>query len=968
MIKWFSTAALLALCAVAGPLNAAVGDPSFISFSKAARAAPLAEKGTAATLWLDANEFPAVLRAAGDLQADIARVSGVKPRIHTGSSAPEGKVVLVVGTLDKSALISQLVQQRKLDVRAIAGRWEAFVIEVLARPWPGVDQAIVIAGSDRRGAIYGLYDVSEQIGVSPWYWWADVPVPTHESLFVRAGCYVNAGPVVKYRGIFLNDEAPALQNWAQEKFGGVNHKFYRHVFELMLRLRANYLWPAMWGNSLFDDDPRSAPLADEYGIVLGTSHHEPMMRAHVEWARYGAGPWDYSKNERVLQEFWRSGVERVRDNEKIITVGMRGDGDEAMSEDTNVSLLTKIVDDQRAILKDVFGKRPQQIPQLWALYKEVQDYYERGMHPPDDVTLLWCDDNWGNIRRLPTLAERQRAGGAGIYYHFDYVGGPRNYKWLNTVPIVKVWEQMNLAAAYGADRIWIVNVGDLKPMEFPIEFWLSMAWNPARFSADTLDDYSVAWAAREFESLHAAQIAALINGYTKLNGRRKPEMLAPDTLSLVNYREAERVSDEWRDLVRRADRVNAALPAQFRAAFFQLVGYPIKASAGIQDLYIAAGRNRLYASQGRPGANAEARKVRSLFAADAALAGEYHQLKGGKWNHMMSQVKLGYTTWQQPDAEVMPAVSEVRPLPGSSMALSIEGSTGSWPSYNAGPASLPPLDVIARGTRWIEVFNRGDAPFEFSVKADQPWITLSQSSGLVRDFARIEIGANWDVVPIGNSKALLTVQATTGQRLTVEISVAMPATLPPARFEGFVESDRHIAIEAPHYSRVVKDGDVTWQTLPDSGRTLGGVGVVPVTATARSIGARSARLEYDVYLYSSGNVQVSMDLAPSLDFQSGEGLRIGVSFNDASPQVLRLETWAEQNWSKAVADGVRRLVSQHHVERPGAQVLKVWMVTPGVVLQRIVIDAGGVRDSYLGPPQSVRWGDVRTRRRSSTGQ
>jgi hypothetical protein len=723
----------------------------------------------------------------------------------------------------------------------------------------------------------------------------------------------------------------------------------------MLRLRANYLWPAMWGNSLVDDDPRSAPLAEEYGIVLGTSHHEPMMRAHVEWARYGTGAWDYSKNERTLREFWRAGVEKVRNNEKIVTVGMRGDGDEAMSEDTNVSLLTRIVNDQRAILQDVFGLEPQRIPQLWALYKEVQDYYERGMQVPDDVTLLWCDDNWGNIRRLPLPGERHRAGGAGVYYHFDYVGGPRNYKWLNTVPIAKVWEQMRLAAAYGADRIWIVNVGDLKPMEFPIEFFLTLAWNPSRFSADTLDDYSVAWAAREFGPGHAAEVAALINGYTKLNGRRKPEMLAPDTLSLVNYREADRVSEEWRDLVTRADRLNEALPPEFRAAFFQLAGYPIKASAGIQDLYIAAGRNRLYAAQGRPGANAEAEKVRSLFAADAALARDYHRLEGGKWNHMMSQVKLGYTTWQQPDAEVMPAVNEVRPLARASMALSIEGHTGSWPSYNAGPAALPPLDAIARGTRWIQIFNRGDQPFDFSVTADQPWVTLSHSSGSVRDSTHIEVGAKWDVVPTGNSKATLTVQASTGQRLTLQVPVDRAATLPPSRFEGFVESDRHIAIEAPHYSRVVKEGDVTWQALPDFGRTLGGVTVAPVTAPTRSPTARSARLEYDIFLYSSGDLNVSMDLAPSLDFQSGEGLRIAVSLNDAPPQVLKLDTEARDHWSKAVGDGIRRLVSKHRVDRAGAQVLKIWMVTPGVVLQRIVIDAGGVRDSYLGPPESVRW-------------
>lgn len=949
----------LVCMSIQGVANAAIGDETFIAFSRSAGSVPLVENRTATSLWLDANEFPSVLRAAGDLQADVARVSGVRPQLRTTSASVAGKVVLLAGTFGRSTLIDRLVSERKLDSQGIAGRWEAFVIEVIANPWPNVDRAIVIAGSDARGTIYGLYEISQQIGVSPWYWWADVPVQKREALFVRAGRHADPGPAVKYRGIFLNDEAPALQNWAEEKFGALNHRFYAHVFELMLRLRANYLWPAMWGNSLFDDDPRSAPLANEYGIVLGTSHHEPMMRAHVEWARYGRGPWDYTKNAAALRDFWRTGLERVRDNEKIVTIGMRGDGDEAMSEETNVNLLTTIVADQRRILEDVLGKQPREIPQLWALYKEVQDYYERGMRVPDDVTLLWSDDNWGNLRRLPTPPERRRSGGAGVYYHFDYVGGPRNYKWLNTIPITKIWEQMNLAAAYGADRIWIVNVGDLKPMEFPIEFFLTLAWNPARFSADTLNDYSVAWAAREFGPRHAQSIAALINGYTKLNGRRKPEMLAPNTYSLVNYRESERVLAEWQALVADAERVHRELSAEHRAAFFQLVLYPVKASAGIHELYIAAGRNRLYAEQGRVDTNAEAARVRALFAADAALAREYHELAGGKWNHMMSQVKLGYTTWQQPNAEIMPAVSEIEALERASLAVALEGSTTSWPSYDAGPARLPRLDAIARGTRWIEIFNRGARSFEYSARADREWITVSEAAGTIGSTKRIEIGARWELVPTGDSIAIVTIEASTGERIDVDVPIHKPASLPPQSFTGFVEGNGYVAIEAPHYSRVTKDGDVTWRTLPDFGRTLGGVGVVPVTAAERSLHARSARLEYDVYLYTTGELNVSLDLAPSLDFQSGSGLRVAVSFDDAPPQVLKLDTWSPANWSAAVANGIRRLTSKHRLERAGAHDLKVWMITPGVVLQRITIDTGRVRESYLGPPESIRWNGAR---------
>jgi hypothetical protein len=963
-----------------------VGETSYVSFELVAGGAGLAANSEAAPIWVDQRDHPAVLRAAADLQKDIERVTGVGPDLSTWATADTSnheaaRAVVIVGTVGRSALIDRLVARKKLDVREIAGKWESFLVEVIDRPMPGVERAIVIAGSDQRGTVYGIYDLSEQIGVSPWYWWADVPVQKHTALYVKPGRTVRGEPAVKYRGIFINDEAPAMTGWAREKFGGFNHELYAHVFELILRLRGNYIWPAMWDPHAFaDDDARNIMLAEEYGVVIGTSHHEPMMRAHDEWRRYGKGPWDYSVNDDRLRKFWHDGVDRVLTTEKIVTIGMRGDGDEAMSAQTNVALLERIVADQRSILEQLTRRPAAETPQLWALYKEVQDYYEQGMRVPDDVTLLWCDDNWGNIRRLPLPSERQRAGGAGVYYHFDYVGGPRNYKWLNTVPITKVWEQMNLAWQYGATRVWIVNVGDLKPMEFPIEFFMTLAWDPSRWTLDaaaeasertnarlrrdgrvasseprSLNDYSLAWATREFGARHAADIAALINGYTKLNGRRKPEMLAPDTFSLVNYREAERVSAEWAALVERADRVYAQLPEAQRTAFFQLVLYPVKASAGIQELYIATGRNRLYALQGRTSANAQADRARALFAADGDLVRAYHQLNGGKWNHMMSQAKLGYTTWQQPDIEVAPALSEVRPRAGASMAIAVEGSEVAFPSLNSGTAKLPPLDPVGADTRRIEVFNRGDASFTYKLSADSS-VVVTPSSGTVADAAELNISADWNVAPTGQSTATVRIEASTGESQIVQVPLVKPTALPPRAFKGFVESDRHIAIEAPHFSRAIDEGGIAWRTLPDFGRTLGGITSFPVTAkNGESPNARSPHLEYDVWLFSTGELRVELQLAPSLDFQSGDGLRLAVSFDDASPQILRLATMAtKDNWDRAVADGVRRVISTHTIANSGHHVLKFWRVTPGVVLERIVIDAGGVRPSYLGPPESKR--------------
>ncbi|HEX4851279.1 MAG TPA: glycosyl hydrolase 115 family protein, partial [Puia sp.] len=324
------------------------------------------------------------------------------------------------------------------------------------------------------------------------------------------------------------------------------------VFELILRLKGNYLWPAMWGNAFYDDDSLNKKTADDFGIVIGTTHHEPLLRAHDEWRRYGKGPWNYDSNENVLKDFWRKGVERALNTETIVSVGMRGDGDKPMTEGTAISLLERIVKDQREIVADVTGKPASETPQLWALYKEVQDYYDKGMRVPDDITLLLCDDNWGNIRKLPKPGDKKREGGYGIYYHFDYVGDPRNYKWLNTNQVERTWEQMHLAYEYGVDRIWIVNVGDIKPMEFPISFFLDYAWNPKKWNEKNLPDYYVQWASRQFGEQHAKEIAYLIARYTLFNSRRKPELLSPETYSLTNYEEADRVVNEYKQLERQA--------------------------------------------------------------------------------------------------------------------------------------------------------------------------------------------------------------------------------------------------------------------------------------------------------------------------------------------------------------------------------------------------------------------------------
>jgi hypothetical protein len=953
--------ALVALAFLLPCVAFGIGQERIVEFAPSDGCTVLVSGGAAAPIQVDERDWPGVIRAAKDFQADIARVTGVTPTLgHVEASL--GPSVVIVGTVGKSRLVDQLVQEKKIDVLPIVGKWEATLVQVVKQPAPNVGSSLVIAGSDKRGTIYGIYNLSEQMGVSPWYWWADVPVTHHEALFVKAGRHVQGPPLVRYRGIFLNDEAPALSGWTREKFGGFNHGFYTNVFELLLRLKANYLWPAMWDNSFATDDPLNARLADEYGIVVGTSHHEPMMRAWKEWSRAGNGPhsWDYVKNDAKLRAFWAEGLRRTRDYEKVITLGMRGDGDEPMTETESIALLERIVADQRKMIGELIRPDLERVPQSWALYKEVQGYYERGMRVPDDVTLLWCDDNWGNLRRLPTPEEQRRPGGAGIYYHFDYVGGPRNYKWLNTVPLPKVWEQMNLAYHHDATRLWIVNVGDLKPMEIPVEFFLTFAWNPERWTQNDLDTYLRLWAAREFGPRHATDIADLAAKYTKYNGRRKPELLDPDTFSLPNYGEADRVVAEWQKLMDRAEAISAHLPPESRDALFQLILHPVKACGIFNELYVAAAKNRLYANQGRATANDFAAKARDLFQADAKLTEYYHrQLAGGKWNHMMSQTHIGYTNWQQPPVNLMPAAREIELPAAASLGVAVEGSSAAWPGTKE-TAALPEFDVFNRPRRYIDVFNRGSGPFEFQATASVPWIVLSAARGRVAKEQRLWVSVDWTQAPVGHATGNVTIAGAAPEPVMVQVRAFNPAASVRAKVRGFVEADGCVANEAAHYSARHDTATARWELLPDHGRTGSAMTVLPVTAPSANPPLDSPCLEYALHLFSTGRVEVTLLLSPSLNYAPGRDVRIGVSFDDAAPQLLTIVPKGyvagdgNRDWEESVKDSIRTVKSAHALDAPGPHTLKVWMVDPGVVLQRVLVNTGGLRPSYLGPPESLR--------------
>ena len=597
-------------------------------------------------IYMDTNDCKGVSYAAQALLKDIKSVSGATATLTSDAGflkkADTARPAILVGTIGHSAAIDQLVKQKRINGNLLKGKREKFIITL-------IDGQLVIAGSDRRGTIYGIYELSQQMGVSPWYDWADVPVEHHDSIFINKGIYTDGEPAVRYRGIFLNDEAPCLTSWVKNTYGTGygDHRFYQRVFELVLRLRGNMMWPAMWGWAFYADDAENEKTADEMGVVMSTSHHEPMARNHQEYARNrkGWGPWNYQKNKANLQKFFREGIERMKGTEQIVTIGMRGDGDEAMSAEADTKLMTNIINDQRKIIADVTGRKASETQQVWALYKEVLDYYDKGMKVPDDVILLLCDDNWGNVRRVPNAKERKHKGGWGLYYHVDYVGAPRNSKMLNCTPVQNPWEQLTLAYENGIDRLWILNVGDLKPMEYPISQFMDIAWNPHKYAANQITDHTRDWCAQQFGEEQADEAARLLNLICKYNGRCTPEMLDKNTYSLEN--------GEWQEVVNQYLKIEAdalrqynCLPAAYHDAYRQIILFPIEVMSNLHQMYFAQAMNNQLYEQGNPKANIWADECENHFKRDSLICDEYnHKMAGGKWNGMMTQKHIGYTSW-----------------------------------------------------------------------------------------------------------------------------------------------------------------------------------------------------------------------------------------------------------------------------------------------------------------------------------
>ncbi len=918
-----------------------------------------------ADVYVAPSESYLVRKSADFLVSDVEKVAGKKPVLISSEDQFRKKVILV-GSIGNSPMIDELISSKRLDVDLISDQWERFVIQTVDKPFDGVDEALVIVGSDRRGVAYGVFSLSEQIGVSPWYWWADVPIKKRDNLFIEKSRFVSIGPAVKYRGIFINDESPALRYWAKEKFGDLNHTFYEKVFELLLRNKANYLWPAMWLPTIFnEDDPLNPKVADDYGIVISTSHHEPMMRSHNEWNKFGGGEWNYETNREKLQEFWKGGIERMGDFESVVTVGMRGDGDEGMSEETAVDLLKTIIRDQRQIMEEVSGKPANETPQVWAVYKEVQDYYDKGLRVDDDIIVLFCDDNWGNLRILPKKEDLDRQAGYGIYYHFDYVGAPVSYRWLNTTQIERTWEQMNLAYKHGVKDLWLVNVGDIKPMELPISFFLDYAWNPDAIQAKDLPAYYVNWSKQQFGNEYAEEIADLLSKYTKYNSRRTPEMIRPDTYSIENYREADRIVEEYNQLLSKSAQIFEQLPEDHKSAFYQLVHSPIAICANLNEMYVSAGKNKYYGERGAASANFYADKVKELFERDAELARYYHEeLENGKWNHMMSQTHIGYTFWDHPPIDMMPAVSYVRTKKQAELGYLLEyGKTPRWGWLDVeGDWSFSteflPFDPFNNQQYYLEIINRGEETLNYSLKAEDDWIKFSRNEGSIQYAEKVYVSIDWSKAPKGKTTGAITVMGA-GK----EYSIKVPIRNDLSQESGFIENNGVIAFEAVHFTRKNDTRNIYWTEVPNLGRTGSAMIIEPVNIARQNPQKDTPMLEYDFSVFTEGEVAIHTYLSPTQDFRKGDGLHYAIAVDDEEPQIINMNEGEIKPdyeyagwWTKSVGDHIKIKESSHKIDKAGKHTLKIWVIDPGIAFQKFVIDVGGLRSSYLGPPESVYLG------------
>jgi len=919
-----------------------------LSETNAAGSLPLVAGGQNAPIYYSVNDATVVGIAASALRDDLQRVTGVTPALSTNPPASSSAAVFI-GTIGKSALIDGLIAAGKINVSSIQEQWESYIATVVTNPIAGVSRALVIVGSDRRGTAFGIFGLSEAIGVSPWYWFGDVPVTQRAALYVGPGTYTEPSPGVKYRGIFLNDEDWGLNPWAEQGFdpsGQIGPASYARIFELLLRLRANYIWPAMHNvTKAYYTVPGNKDMAESYAIVVGTSHHEPMLRNTSEYNATTLGAYNYWTNRANIYNFWEQRVVETATNESIYTVGMRGLGDDAMITPAGLTTQQKadelenfIIPDQRQMISDHVNASPALIPQVFVPYKEALTLYQTGMQVPDDITLCWPDDNHGYIRELSSAAERARGGGSGVYYHLSYWGPPTSYLWLLTTPPAMTCAEMMKAWDYQARRIWIANVGDLKPGEIGMEFFLRLAWNPEAFRNFDQHAYLVKWAAQNFGAVNAEAIATMLEEYYRLNIILRPEQLNFTTsgFSLVsNGDEAQQRLDQFAALTASANALYAQLPANQKAAFYEMILYPIRGADLQNRKVLLAERSRLWAAQGRAATTNLALAAQAAQNAILAETAFYNQTNAnGKWNRTMTVT----TTGEAKMPYIMPTLgSYVAPV-AAGLGVAVEGSA-TVSGANAGV--LPSFNPLANKSYFIDVFNTGTGAMSWTAQSSAPWITLTQTNSNAD--ARIWVGIDWANAPRGYTVPGAVAIRGAGVTNIVNVKAHYPLSLNLAALPPAVENNGVVTIEAEDFtSRQESTNGVGWRKLTRACASRDGMTILPVTAAAidpAAISSNTPSLTYQFHTFSAGAATIQMGCLPTHKMTSDHvGCRYAVSLNGDTPQIVDIN--ADEftaAWSANVLRATANGRSGHTIANAGLQTLQVWMIDPGVVLDKVTV-------------------------------
>lgn len=942
----------------------------------------LVGKKDKACVYYDAQDFEVVKTTAGLFANDVKEVSGQILGVATTKEAPQ-KNCIIVGTLGHNEWIDQMIAKKKLDVEPLKDRWESYLVQLVRNPLPGVDKALVIVGSDRRGAAYGLLSVSRTIGVSPWYWWADAPIVKKDQLHLKVDKYISKEPTVKYRGIFINDEDWGLYRWSKRNFekevGNFGPRTYAKVCELLLRLQANYLCPAMHDASMaFHRIPENRVVADRFAIIMGSSHCEPLLfNTASEWKRDKMGEWDYINNKKGVDSVLNARVKECAPFENVYTLALRGLHDRAMNASNDMGdrkdMLQEALMAQRQMLIDAIGKPGEEIPQAFTPYKEVLDVYDEGLELPDDVTIIWPDDNYGYMKRLSSPKEQKRSGRSGVYYHSSYLGKPHDHLWMNTISPTLMYEELRKAYDATADRIWLLNAGDIKSCEFAVDYFLTMAFDIDSFNFERAANYRTEWLCGMLGDQYRNEYQDVVNSFYKLAFARKPEFMGwgyqwttdkhgrernTDTdFSLTNYREVDNRLSEYRRIGSTVEKIlNNMSDEKQKACFYQTLYYPVKGCELLNRMILDGQRNRWYSIQQRASTKELEKSAKACYDSLEVITNGYNSLLGGKWDHVMT-MKQGFAAAYFE----LPKLRDVELAPTASLGVMAEGEAvlKGLQSFH----SLPCFNTYLRQSYYVDVFNKGATPLKWKAAVTNDWILVSKKSGETATEDRIEVSIDWAKVPAGERiLGTLDITSDRGEKESVYISVFNPTSPSLAEMDTlFVENNGYVSIDAASFHRKVENDAIKMIMIPNLGCENTAVQLGnPIAPAQRTAGRNTPRLEYDFYTFEQGSVDVYTYVLPTFPISKDRGYagheatnvetKYGVCIDEGpvmTPSTSSFEY--AQIWYESVLKNCRINKTTLHIDKPGKHTVKIICGDAGTVLQKVVLDFGGMKRSYMGP-------------------